>query len=237
MNLWDWLWAWTRDPEVWEWLRPTGAALLGALVGGLFTLWGQRQSAAQVADRETKAADRVRYETLRDQSREEAHKLFTGFTELHRDIQDSPWTFSQIANGRHWASHWREIWTKDRSLDLDVRARLLTDAETRRQVQKLVWYLDSAENNADGPFAQYGEFRSPLDTNLRYMVEQLSAEGIELLGAYLRGERYETTREVMWRDLAAAETAYIEWEADHFARMEAQAEEQAGAIARAEELT
>ena len=231
VTFWDWLWAWTRDPVVWDWVRTTGAALLGALIGGLFTLWGQRQSAAQQVAREDAASKRHRLDALRDQSRDDAKTLFVAFTELHREIQTAPLTIGQHMNGQLWAPEWGKLWTRNRSLDLDVRARLLTDPDTRIKVQALVGYLDSASDFADGGD---GGFPSPLSTNLHYMVSQLSAEGVELMGAYLRGEEHVTTRQPMWDDLARATMAYAEWEDYEIARMEALAEEQAEDIMRQE---
>lgn len=230
---WDWnvLWWWVADDAVWEWLRPLGAALLGAVIGGSFTLWGQARATREQAARDAAAADRARTEVLRDHSREDAKVLFVAFTELHREIQSSVLTFAQHMNGQHWAADWGKIWTRSRSLDLDVRARLLTDPSIRARVQELVKYLDSAVDYADGGD---GGFRSPLTTNLHYMVSQLSAEGLEVVGAYLRGEGHSTTRQEMWDDLARADSMYREWEEYEVARMEALAEEQEEDILRQE---
>ncbi|MBS1896959.1 MAG: hypothetical protein JSS88_06210 [Actinobacteria bacterium] len=222
MNAWEWLWAWGRDPAVWEWLRPTAAALLGAFVGGLFTLWGQRQSASQQVAREEAESVKRRGEALRDQSREDAKLLFAEFTALHRAIQTSELSFGNHVDGHTWIPEWNDIWTRERSLDLDVRARLLTDPIIREQVQRLVEYLDRAPLYSDGGD---GEFDSPLDTNLHYMVGQLSAEGVELLGAYLRGDSHATVRQRMWDDLAECDRAFVKWQEYVTARMEAQADD------------
>ena len=45
MTFWDWLWAWTRDPVVWDWFRPALAALAGAIIGGAIAA-GQANAAA-----------------------------------------------------------------------------------------------------------------------------------------------------------------------------------------------
>lgn len=127
VTYWDWLWAWVRDPVVWDWVRTTGAALLGALIGGLFTLWGQRQSAAQQIARESEASVRQRHDSLRDQSIADAKLLFAEFTALHRDIQVSELELGNYIDGHTWLPSWNKLWTKARSLDMDVRARLLTD--------------------------------------------------------------------------------------------------------------
>jgi hypothetical protein len=140
-------------------------------------------------------------------------------------------SLAQHVNGQHWAADWSKIWTRSRSLDLDVRARLLTDSSIRAEVQELVKYFDSAVDYADGGD---GGFRSPPNTNLHYMVSQLSAEGVEVMGAYLRGEGHSTTRQKMWDELARADSTYREWEAYEIARIDALAEEQEQDILRQE---
>ncbi|EYT59709.1 hypothetical protein [Microbacterium sp. UCD-TDU] len=208
---WDWnmLWWWVADDAVWEWLRPLGAALLGAIVGGSFALWGQIRAGREQAVRDTATADRARADALRDQSRAEAMQLFTDFTELHRDIRNTPSTFADWADSRHWVPKWRDLWTDDRSLDIEVRARLLTDEDTRAQVQTVVYYLDRAARYAatgPGTYSPHGGF------SIQYYVKHLADEGVAVVGAYLRGEPHATLREATWVNLRKVEAAYDEWE-------------------------
>lgn len=57
------------------------------------------------------------------------------------------------------------------------------------------------------------------------MVSQISGEGVEVIGAYLRGEAHTTTRARMWADLEIAAQAYADWDAYQAARAEEMNEE------------
>lgn len=148
-------------------------------------------------------------------------QLFTDFTELHRDIRNTPSTFGDWVDGRNWVPKWREIWTDDRSLDIEVRARLLTDEDTRAQVQTLVYYLDRAArytDNGPGTYQPSGTF------SIQFYVKHLADEGVAVVGAYLRGEPHTTLKEHVWVNLRKVEARYDEWEEYQVRRAEAAAE-------------
>jgi sugar phosphate isomerase/epimerase len=93
---------WMQDGEVWEWLRVVFAALLGAVVGGFFTLSGQKREAKAQSKREARA-----------QSIADLRGLFESFVKLGQDIDDAPRTMGHIL-GRPWRREWRLIWTRQR---------------------------------------------------------------------------------------------------------------------------
>lgn len=230
MTWWDSLWAWSRDAAVWDSLRPAFAALIGALVGGLFTLWGQRRASTTQITRDEKAALREEDIRRRDQARADARALFEDFTQLHREIQEAPASIGQQAGLSSWRKEWKAIWTRERSLVLDVRARLVPDDASRRLVQELVQLLDLAGDVSGG----YEAAGNPvaLSTPLHYVVSQLSAEGIEVMGAYLRGATHATTRQQMWDDMRRARSDLADWQQHEVDRAEAMAEEYAEELER-----
>ena len=115
------------------------------------------------------------------------------------------------------------------SLDLDVRSRLMVDAQARAEVQKLVAYLDEAtELTADSGHPHV------LAVRLQVAVGQLTAEGIEVIGAYIRDEPDVSERGLMFEALEKAHSDYEDWqtrlEAEAIRRNE-EAEEEADALA------
>jgi len=106
-EFWAWVTLWTRDPIVWDWVRTGSAALAGALVGGIFTLLGQRQAqrAQETIQRrefeETRSAasiatDRERAARAWERSLDNARELFEQFTSLHRAVRDTPKTKAEM---------------------------------------------------------------------------------------------------------------------------------------------
>lgn len=228
MTFWDWLWAWTRDAEALGWLRTVIAGVVGALIGGLFSLWGQaRQARNQMAlqklqfESERESGD-ARWEldrraAARIQSLEVARELFEHFTALQRSIQAAKPTLSEIVQTASWGPKWREIWTEESSLNLDVRARLIADEDTRQEVQRIVQYLDRASSvSLDTSACGFVRMR------LREIVGHLTAEGIEFMGAYIRGDIHVTKRPTLRPLLDAGWIAYGEWEDNEIRRAESE---------------
>ncbi|WP_336640080.1 hypothetical protein [Microbacterium sp. USHLN272] len=210
MTIWDWLWAWTRDNAVWDWLRPTLAALLGALVGGLFTLWGQRQSMSVQRDRDEDAWERAQESARYQASREDAKHLFEDFVSLAREIQEKPLTWAQIQGKEGWSKDWRAMWTTTRSLGFDVRTRLLPDIDVRSALLELLDFLDNATN-----LSREDGFPSPgLNVGVRRIVEIVTSEGIDVMGGFLRGDPYKPVRASALEGLREAKKKYADWE-DH----------------------
>jgi len=207
MNIWDWLWAWGRDDAVWTWVRTVFAALLGALIGGLFTLWGQSRQAK--VQRDTLETQRVedRKNSAHAQSLVAAHDLFEGFTDAHRQVQHAKPTIGDYATGADWSPHWNGIWTEDVSLDLDVKASLIADPDARAQVKRIVDLLDQAKN-----VARESHYPTALKIGLREIVGQLTAESIDVLGAYIRNEPHDSKRAAMFEALDTSVANYDKWE-------------------------
>ncbi|MCZ0710565.1 hypothetical protein OYT00_11190 [Microbacterium paraoxydans] len=220
MTFWDWLWAWTRDPIVWDWVRTTGAALIGALIGGLFTLGGQRQSMLIQSSRDKAAWVRTQDASRYDRSREDARKLFEDFAMLAREIQNKGETWAQLQGDETWADDWKSIWTTNRSLAFDVRARLLPDPDVRSAILELLDFLDSAPNLSTDD----GHPSPGLKVGVRTVVQLATAESIDVMSGFLRGDPYATTRAESLDVLRQASKLYSEWEDHMIASSDAAAE-------------
>lgn len=219
MTPWDWLWAWTGDDAAWDWFRTVLAALFGALVGGLFTLLGQRgQSEAQRQLQQKQFAadaaanqerwDHERKVEARTASLADARVLFEEFTALHRACQSAKPSLSESLRNASWEPKWKLIWTENQSLDMDVRARLITDPVIRSAVSELVRYMDSIPNlTKDG-----SPYPRRLGVGLREAALQLTAEGIEIVGAYIRNEPHVSERGILFDALRKTQAGYAEWE-------------------------
>lgn len=198
-------WAFLNDDEFWEWLRVLLAALLGALVGGLFTIRAQAVQAK--IDREAQeqreiAADKRESaritaesrERLRAESMREVRELVVTFTSVHRDVQPFADSGATTKNPdadpvrRAWESR---IWPSERSLEVDVVSLLIWDAQTRGYMRRIVRALDYAPK-----FARGG---SPESTGheLAFVAGQLTSVAIEILGSYMRDESPSSEFEVM----------------------------------------
>jgi hypothetical protein len=231
VELWSWLWAWGRDPEVWNWLRPALSALAGAAVGGWFTLGGQRKAAALQAARDEKAWERERAVERRQLARDDARALLEDFTDLRRQV-DHLSTGIRFVDRGVAVKAWGDIWTRPRSLKAAVRAGLLPDAEVRAEVQGLVALLDyadeiSVENRVPSPGTAH---------SLRSLVSALAAEGTEVMAAYLREEKHETTRADLLDEIRRASVAWDAWVEREVENAEALAAEWAESIRREGDL-
>jgi hypothetical protein len=210
------------------------AALVGATIGGLFTAWGQARqfraqsefqrdqsessNAAALAQwtREQDASDRA-------ESLDVARELFEKFTELHRAVQRDKPTFSEILQETGWGPKWETIWNPEVSLDIDVRARLISDERTRQTVQRLVELLDSVDS-----LTSDSGYPTAVIVRLQHAAGQLTAEGIEVMGAYIRHQPHESERGVMLESLEKARERFDSWHEsmaeEGIARSEAEAE-------------
>ena len=215
---WDFFWAWTGDDVVWSWVRTASAALFGAVAGGAFTLLGQaRQAKSQQAlqtiqldaeaERTNARWERDRLDSAHRDSLGAAHELFEGFTAVQRSIQAERASLGDIVSGASWGPKWKRIWTADVSLDLDVGARLIVDDVARGEVQRIVTLLDQVSDvTADSQ--NYGA----LNMGLQEAAGHLSAEAIEVIGAYLRRVNHKSDRGEFMTALEKARIKYGEWE-------------------------
>jgi uncharacterized membrane-anchored protein YhcB (DUF1043 family) len=207
------------DENFWEWMRTLAAALLGGLLGGLFTIRAQSQASAdqrsleaarieaQVAQQRVAADERERDAKFLE-SREKAMELFEEYASLHRDLQRSMPTVSQELRGEPQKRKYTSIWTAERSLKVDVLRLLVADPPTRNYLERLGNLLD--EMPALDPESPFGSERfSVFRTGLH-----LSAEGASTLALYLRREPFEAPHlilvEGIERMLAASNRAEYE---------------------------
>ncbi len=130
-----------------------GSSSVWCLAGGLFTLRGQSRQATVRRDlqkRQFEAEAKATEERLESERLAAAHErslvaareLFEGFTGLQRPVQAAKPTIGDIVSGASWRRNWREIWTENVSLDLDVRSRLVADASARRAMRRIVTLRD-----------------------------------------------------------------------------------------------
>lgn len=202
-----------------DWFRTVLAAFLGAMVGGLFTLWGQQAQSKAARVLQTSqfeadtAADEKRWEherkvDARAGSLADARQLFEEFTILHRACQTAKPSINESIKQASWGPKWKLIWTEDQSLDMDVRARLITDPAIRDAVTELVRNMDSISNLT----ADDSHYPNRLALRLRDAALHLTAEGVEILGAYIRNDPHESKRTDLLNALRKTRAGFGEWE-------------------------
>ncbi|UUT36392.1 hypothetical protein [Microbacterium elymi] len=98
-GLWYIFW-WTQNEDISEWLRTVAAALLGALIGGFFTLAGQSRSAKHQSHRDEKAREAAVADARREDTKADVRALFESFIDLERSISDAERTFGQMISQR-----------------------------------------------------------------------------------------------------------------------------------------
>ncbi|MDF2918358.1 MAG: hypothetical protein K0S70_2575 [Microbacterium sp.] len=207
-GLWYIFW-WTQDKAVWEWVRTVAAALLGAVIGGLFTLRGQARAAKQQADRDETAREAALEAARREDTKADARALFESFIDLERAISDADRTFSQMIGEEAWYPAWKTIWTKERRRVMRAQAGLLPDRGTRERVTKVIYFLNQARNQS-----VEGNWPGVPDRDLFRLVEALASEGTEIVEAYLRRDPFETRREGFVEKLEKTDAEYNEWQRD-----------------------
>ncbi len=183
------------DPNFWEWIRTLGAALLGGILGGAFTLIAQIRSSKDQSrleesrhqhEAEVRRGDRVQEEQDAKflESRNKAFDLFEEYVSLHREFQDAAPSPGQIAGGRSYVPTFRTIWTGDRSLRIDVLRILVADKLTRDYLERLGILID--ELPTLDPHSPYGyEWFSTYRVAL-----SLSADAVFTMARYLRRESF-----------------------------------------------
>ena len=219
-EFWEWATAWTRDPIVWDWIRTGLAALTGALIGGLFTLSGQRQARlAQEASQRREfeaaasaasiAAERERAARAWERSLETATDLFEQFTSLHRAIRDAPKSKAHMVGGTVW-DQWDLIWDGDKALQFDVGSRLIADDPTRLTLQRIVWLLDRSEQLTAGYNPEAVTIPHPA------LALQLTIEAIEVVGSYIRLSPLSDSHKELIEALEKAWGDYVQHEEEMF---------------------
>ncbi len=215
-EFWAWVTAWTRDEIVWVWVRTASAALAGAVIGGVFTLRGQRaanraQEGTQRREfEENRAAaavewDRDRAANAWEKSLDNARDLFEKFTALHREVRDAPQKKADMVGGTVW-EQWDLIWDGDKALQLDIGSRLIADDPTRLTLQRIVWCLDRSDQLTAGYNPEAVSVPHPA------LALQLTNEAIEVVGSYIRRSPLSNSHKELIESLEKAWAAYEEFE-------------------------
>lgn len=197
----------------------TGAvALVGALVGGGFTIGAQMLSAwnqAKVEEsRHTAERSMAEEQWVRDtgmRAREVLHPdvrdLLEEFTSVHRELEAAVPNFAQTMGRTSWLEEWSKVWTNERSLKLDVYRELILDEDSRNALKRVCALLDGASNITDEAFTG-----KPPARDLRTLGMNLSSSGIGIVALYLRNEPYLPKDEPHWAVFEQRLAKYSAWE-------------------------
>lgn len=211
-GLWYIVW-WTQDEAVWEWVRTVAAALLGAVIGGLFTLRGQTRAAKQQLDRDEKARQAALEDARREDTKADARALFESFIDLERAISDADRTFAQMIGEQAWYPTWKTIWTKERRRVIRAQAGLIPDRTTRESLTQVVYFLNRARDQS-----AEGNWPGAPDRNLYHLVQALASEGTEIVEAYLRRDPFVTRRIGFIDRLAQTDAEFDTWQREESER-------------------
>ena len=197
-----------------------GSALLGALIGGGFSLGGQFiagriqsrvQRAKEISDRALADAkwERDSEAQTRAALHDDVRDILEELTAVHRELEAAVPTFAEAMGKESWEKRWPAIWTDERSLKIGVMRELILDEDARDALKRVVKLLDQSPNitSPSYPGRVAGE-------ELRVLGMKLASSGIGIVAPYLRNERYTTTDEEYWKPLETAASQYKEWEAE-----------------------
>lgn len=205
-----WLW-WTQN----EGIRVLFVGLLGAIIGGGFTYLGQWQARrAAIEDRR------------RDQTAEDARALFKSFVRLLEDIEGADYDITHQM-GKSWRKPWRAIWTGPRATTIRVQGELLADPKVRKHLSEVVQFLDNAVDISN-------EGRFGTKVGLRRLVLALAADGIEVLGTYLRHDPFANPHAKLFAALRKVMHDQAKWEAHEIEASDVAAEEYAAQMSEEE---
>lgn len=183
---------WLQAPVLWEWTRTAGAALLGAVVGGAFTIWAQALEARAQARRDITSRASEAAEARRADVRDDARALFRAYIDLSEEISRSSST-DDGGGSAAWAEAWFRIYSQERRAAIRVLTGLIPDAEIREFLAKVNHYTFFAED-----YSARGNKGSRFRYDHRNLVRFLTLDAIDAMASYLRGDRYESQRLGMW---------------------------------------
>lgn len=198
---------WTADEDVWIWIRTAAAALIGALIGGLFSLRGQVRAEKAQARRDEKAREQQMQDARRSALDEKNMVLHARFTELLSTIDTSGETIQQMAGAAPWRDEWKAIWTYERRTAIRTEADFLTDPSIRQHVLDVIRFLNQAVD-----LSWEGAWPGAPSRNLKRVVGLLAAEGAESIATYLRREPLATRRSEFLATLQRENANYTKWE-------------------------
>ena len=224
----DHLFDWVPDARVWEWVRTLLAALIGSVLGGFFTLRGQKRAEKAQAVRDTVARAEALQDGRRAATLADTRALFDSFVKLQREIQEAPRSIMNYARLSDWNDTWKDIWSPSLRQALRVQAELVPHDGIRNSVHWTIRYLHSARDYSWEGAPYPGKPNYPLPE----LVDMLAGEAVELLGAYLRDTPFTSRRSELWTNLAKAHAAYLAWEA-----VEVEHQEKAADASKQEQAT
>ncbi|WP_157580237.1 hypothetical protein [Plantibacter sp. Leaf314] len=205
------------DPVFWDWARTLGAAALGAGATAFFASGAQKAQFRQQLDAQTKQWGNERDAKVIDDSMADARKLVEDFTSVHREIQQHEGSVGAIFGKDSYPEAWSKIWTKERSLKIDVASEYIVDDRTRSEIGRIVRILDQA-----GDITSEG-WHGRSTMSLRRLTLNVTSAAITELGAYIRHAERSTVNDTHLDTLVRIAAAY-----DDYIDMEIERAEEAG---------
>ncbi|WP_157543621.1 hypothetical protein [Microbacterium sp. CCH5-D1] len=207
-DLWFIFW-WAQDANVWAAILSFAIGLVGAVVGGWFTLAAaKRARKQQIEDMRRAAAD------------QDARSLHTKFVDLMNTVDNAPSNFAVAIGAVSWYPEWKLVWTRQLRTELRVGADVIPDADARNALTTVIGHLNNAEDHS-----RDGAWPGRPSRDLRGLVGSLAAEGVAILSAYRRGDQHATSRQALLDKLANEAKDHAIWEARSEAASERAAEE------------
>ncbi|WP_146080884.1 hypothetical protein [Rathayibacter sp. AY1C2] len=235
-----WFLYFLQDETFWDWCRPA----LAALVTFTLTQLNQRNTAQnqlraqgiagtlQLA-RDKEAWERDKMARLRESNQKDIRLLYARYTQVYRDLLAARPSLAETIRGASWQPKWSAIWTEERSLEADVLGELLLDPEARSKLKKINRLLDGAADIA----ADTGGRAPTSAIDLRELGKKLTSSAVDLLAAYLRGEKVGHGDDPALNTLENLLSGVEEWDAAEELRQMQAEEAEAEAEAEAAEET
>ncbi len=207
-DLWFIFW-WARDAKVWASILSFAIGLVGAVVGGWFTLAAAKRARdQQIEDARRTAAD------------QDVRSLHAKFVELMSAVDQTPENFAVALGAVSWYPDWKAIWTRQLRTELRVSTDVIPDASAREALTAVIEHLNDARDHS-----RDGIWPGRPSRDLRRLVGMLAAEGVDILSAYRRGDKHITSRKDLLEKLTSEAKEYAAWEAHSEAASERAAEE------------
>lgn len=178
-----------------DWLTPTiaaGAALLGAIVGGLFTLWSQAREASAQRSRDAETSRHQREVRQIERSEGDVRTALQLFLDCRQALREEELIQREVLgpdlvgwdSAQFLSPHVRR---------LNAAVLLVPDPNVRAQTTWIVEHLLSATHFVDD--AQGFEEDSVCRLRLTDVLRKLLGHGVELLAAEIRGDSFVAPRD------------------------------------------